>query len=56
MLPPRMEIRLIRTSCGTDFRALCGDTVPGGGRVIACLMANKASLSPGCQDALMALR
>jgi hypothetical protein len=28
----------------------------GGGRVAQCLRANAASLSPGCQSALMGLR
>lgn len=55
-LPLRAEIMLIRTTCGPDFRALCGDVAPGGGRVIACLRANSASLSPRCQGALAALQ
>ncbi|MEW6643517.1 MAG: cysteine rich repeat-containing protein [Pseudomonadota bacterium] len=55
-MSPREEIRLVRVSCGRDFRMLCGDVPPGGGRVIACLRANEASLSPRCQSAMAGLR
>ena len=55
-MSPRAELALIRTVCGPDFRALCGGVMPGGGRVIACLRANQASLSPRCQGALLAGR
>lgn len=53
---PRQEIRLVRSACGGDFRAFCGGMRPGGGRVVECLRANAASLSPTCQGALMELR
>lgn len=52
-LTPRQEIRIVRESCGPDFRRLCGTVPLGGGRAIACLRANAASLSPPCQGALM---
>jgi hypothetical protein len=51
-MSPRQELRIIRFSCGADYRSLCGDTPPGGGRVVACLRANQASLSPQCRRAL----
>jgi len=41
-------------ACGAEFRSLCGGVAPGGGRVIACLRANTAALSPRCQGALVA--
>ena len=51
-MSPRQELRIIRFSCGADYRMLCGGTPPGGGRVVACLRANQASLSPQCRRAL----
>jgi hypothetical protein len=52
-ISPRQELALLRQSCGRDYRALCADVQPGGGRVIACLRDNGASLSPRCRSALM---
>jgi hypothetical protein len=46
----------MRSACGPDFRTYCEGVRPGGGRVIGCLQANSASLSPRCQRALLALR
>jgi hypothetical protein len=39
-----------------DYRALCRGVQPGGGRALACLQENSQSLSPRCQQALMAAR
>ena len=55
-MTPRQEIALVRTSCGEDFRMYCGNVQMGGGRAVACLRANAASLSPTCQNALMGMR
>ncbi|MGO4717103.1 cysteine rich repeat-containing protein [Bradyrhizobium sp. 2TAF24] len=55
-MSPRQEIVLVRSSCGRDFRMLCGDVPLGGGRVIECLRANEASLSARCQSAMAGLR
>lgn len=55
-LTPRQELRLVRLSCSGDYRTYCGNVPLGGGRVAQCLRANAASLSPGCQGALMGLR
>ncbi len=55
-LSPRQEIVLVRSSCGEDFRMRCSGVPLGGGRVVGCLRANEASLSPRCQSALMGLR
>lgn len=55
-LSPRQEIALVRTACGSDFRAYCGNVRLGGGRAVACLRANAASLSSGCQSALLGAR
>jgi hypothetical protein len=40
------------TSGLTDYQANCAGVRPGGGQVVACLAANQARLSPGCQRAL----
>ena len=50
------ELGLIRASCRMDYRALCHGVRPGGGQAMACLAANENSLSPGCRQALGALR
>ncbi len=49
------EVRLIRLSCGPDFRRYCGNVPLGGGNAAACLRANFARLAPICQQALAAL-
>lgn len=54
-ITPREEIRLVRFSCGEDFRIHCSNVQLGGGRAAACLRANAASLSPTCQSALLGL-
>jgi cysteine rich repeat protein len=54
-ISPRQEIFLVRSACREDFRRSCGDVPPGGGRIIGCLRANEASLSPRCQSALAPL-
>ena len=52
-MSPRQELRILRWSCGADYRALCGNLQPGGGRIVACLRQNGPSLSPRCRNALM---
>jgi len=52
-MAPRQELAILRYSCGSDFRALCGGVQFGGGRAIACLRDNGSSLSPRCRSALM---
>lgn len=47
---------LFREECGPDVRRICRGVLPGGGRTIACLAENRASLSPACRQALMELR
>jgi len=50
---PREALAILRI-CGADARIVCGGIPPGGGRIIACLAGNAASLSPGCRAALSA--
>jgi len=55
-MSPRQEVRILRGSCGPDYRALCGGVPLGGGRIVACLRENGPSLSPRCRSALMGAR
>jgi hypothetical protein len=49
---PREQVFVLRSACGGDARTLCAGVAPGGGRIVQCLAANAASLSPACRDAL----
>ena len=49
---PREELFVLRSACGGDIRTLCGGVQPGGGRIMQCVAANAASLSPECKDVL----
>ena len=49
---PREILFVLRSACGADVRALCGDVPPGGGRIVQCLAAQAAQLSPACHDVL----
>ena len=49
---PREVIFALRSGCGEDARALCSDVPPGGGRIMQCLAAQPAALSPACSNIL----
>lgn len=49
---PREILFVLRSACGGDVRTLCGDVPPGGGRIVQCLAAQAAQLSPACHDVL----
>ncbi len=49
---PREELFVLRSACGIDVRALCAGVTPGGGRLMQCLAAQSASLSPDCRGVL----
>jgi hypothetical protein len=44
----------LQQACAADFKSLCSNVQPGGGRIIACLRQNADKLSPDCQKALAA--
>jgi hypothetical protein len=50
-IPPRKKFMLAR-ACRSDFNAHCPGVDLGQGRAVACLEANKASLTPDCREAL----
>jgi hypothetical protein len=49
---PREEMFVLRSACGIDVRTLCAGVAPGGGRLMQCLAAQSASLSPDCRSVL----
>jgi Cysteine rich repeat len=40
------------TACRAEISGVCGTTLPGQGRIAACLIANKSTASKSCGDAL----
>jgi len=40
------------TACKAEITGVCGKTQPGQGRVAACVMANKATASKSCVEAI----
>ncbi len=48
---PRQALAILQI-CGVEQETVCGDVPAGGGRIIACLVANAARLSPACYNAL----
>ncbi len=42
----------LRDACRADYKALCPDVQPGGGRILACFKAHQEAVSPGCRAAL----
>jgi hypothetical protein len=41
-----------RNACMDDYEKFCKGTVPGGGRIIACLTKSSDQLTPACRQAL----
>jgi Golgi apparatus protein 1 len=39
-------------ACRADIAAKCGKVQPGGGRIAACLVAEKSNVSKNCADAI----
>jgi hypothetical protein len=46
-LPPK-----VREMCESDYRKFCAATLPGGGRILACMRSNSARLADACRAAL----
>ena len=55
VIEPGQAIRLMRESCGPDYRAHCGDQRIIGGAALRCLVANGPSLQPACKSELSRL-
>ena len=39
-------------ACKAEITGVCGNTIPGQGRIAACLIANKSTASKDCVDAI----
>lgn len=46
------DFRVVR-ACAADVEALCSGSLPGGGRIKACMKANKDKLSATCLDTML---
>ena len=51
-LPLRVRLEILNI-CRAEQISLCGGIPAGGGRLVDCLVANQASISPGCRRALL---
>ncbi len=41
-----------QAACKADYEKYCKGTIPGGGRIIACLDKQYAALAPACKKVL----
>ena len=46
----------IRAACGMDIQRLCSGVPRGGGRIVECLVARSAELSPPCRAEIASVR
>jgi hypothetical protein len=53
---PPPQAQPVREACAADFKKLCPDVQPGGGRIRACIAGHRDELSQGCRDALKQAR
>ncbi len=52
----RQAMAALRAECGPDYRRLCPNVQPGGGRAISCLQEHASQLSRQCRATLQAAR
>jgi hypothetical protein len=55
-MPPWAAMLAARDACRVDAERLCSQVIPGGGRIIRCLMAQRDKLTPRCREAMSAAR
>lgn len=46
------NLRDAALACKVEIAGVCGNTIPGQGRIAACLMANKSTASKDCADSI----
>jgi hypothetical protein len=44
-----------RNACRGDYEKFCHSTMPGGGRIVACLAKQSDKLTPACKKVLAAV-
>jgi hypothetical protein len=54
-LRPLVRLRILR-ACKAEHDAVCGQVPPGQGRIVDCLAAHGAALSPSCRDAILSAK
>ena len=54
-LRPLVRLQILR-ACKAEHDTLCGQVPPGQGRIVECLAAHAAVLSPGCRDAILSAK
>lgn len=50
------QMQQIRAACEADVKRLCAGIQPGGGRLVACLQQNAASISQPCAGTLKSIQ
>ena len=50
------KVKEVGAACEDDIVSYCGAVRPGQGAILRCLQANKATISPGCQEVLQGAR
>lgn len=48
----RLNMLRIKKACEEDFKKLCPDVRPGGGRILKCLNGQTDKLTPACREVL----
>jgi hypothetical protein len=55
-LPPEANHPAVKEAaavCMPDVTKFCAGVVPGGGRIVRCLVANKDALNPDCRASML---
>jgi hypothetical protein len=46
------QAQTAQQACRADYDRFCAGTMPGGGRIVACLKGHADQLAPQCKEAL----
>jgi hypothetical protein len=58
-LPPEANLPAVRAAaqaCAPDIARFCPNVMPGGGRIVRCLIGNASALNPPCRTAMLNAR